>query len=161
VAVVSLPDIRWGRCDIKTIGLLPNVLAKQSARERGSYEALLVDRDGMVTEGASTNVWMVSQDGQLITRDAGRAILNGITRQALLSLARGIGLEPIERPFSLEEAKAAAEVFLSSTTCFALPVTSIDTGPVGDGRPGSLTMKLRAAYERALGEGARGEGAKK
>lgn len=146
VAVVTVPDIRWGRRDIKTVGLLAPVLAKQQAAESGAYEAWLVDTDGTVTEGSSSNAWIVTRGGTLVTRPPSHAILNGITRQSLLRLAgeRGIAVE--ERPFTVEEALSAREAFVSSAGTFALPVTRIDGRPVGDGKPGPVTMALRQAY---------------
>lgn len=146
VGVITVPDIRWERCDIKSVSLLPNVLAKQSAVEAGAYEAWMVDREGRVTEGSSTNAWIVTADNTLVTRNANHAILDGITRMTLLQVAQaeGIGLE--ERPFTLDEAKAAKEAFLTSSTNFVMPVTRIDERPVGNGHPGILTMRLREAY---------------
>ena len=146
VGVITVPDIRWERCDIKSVSLLPNVLAKQSAVEAGAYEAWMVDREGRVTEGSSTNAWIVTADNTLVTRNANHAILDGITRMTLLQVAQaeGIGLE--ERPFTLDEAKAAKEAFLTSSTNFVMPVTRIDEQPVGNGHPGILTMRLREAY---------------
>lgn len=146
VGVITVPDIRWERCDIKSVSLLPNVLAKQSAVEAGAYEAWMVDREGRVTEGSSTNAWIVTADNTLVTRNANHAILKGITRMTLLQVAQaeGIGLE--ERPFTLDEAKAAKEAFLTSSTNFVMPVTRIDEQPVGNGHPGILTMRLREAY---------------
>jgi len=153
VKVVSVPDIRWGRCDIKSISLLPNCLAKQDARERGAYEAWLVDGEGQVTEGSSTNAWIVDGEGRIVTRRASPEILNGITRRALLQLAAEEGREIVERPFTLEEAKAAREAFLTSTTAFVMPVVEIDGQPVGNGAPGMLTERLRALYSRHAAPG--------
>ncbi len=146
VAVISLPDERWARVDIKTPGLIGNVLAKQAARDAGAHEAFLVDRDGFVTEGASTNVWMVTADGALVTRPAERGILRGITRTTLMDVAAGLQIRVIERPFTVAEAQGAAEVFLSSASQHAMPVISIDGVPVGDGRPGPVTGRLRATF---------------
>ena len=144
--VITVPDIRWGRCDIKSTSLLPNVLAKQQAVEAGAFEAWQIDAQGRVTEGSSTNAWIVSAEGTVVTRDASHAILNGITRLALLEIIReeGYGLE--ERPFTLEEARGAREAFLTSSTSFLLPVTAIDDAPVGNGHPGILFGKLRTRY---------------
>ncbi len=144
--MISIPDIRWARCDIKSVALLPNVLGKQQARESGAYEAWQVDREGMVTEGTSTNAWIVTQAGELVTRQAGNAILNGCTRLALLDIARDAKLTFAERPFSLAEAKAAREAFLTSTTSIVLPVVRIDDAVIGDGKPGSLGRRLFALY---------------
>lgn len=148
VGVITVPDIRWSRCDIKSVSLLPNVLAKQQAVEAGAFEAWQVDAEGMVTEGTSTNAWIVTQDGKLVTRNANNEILNGITRISLLRVAEAEGVTFEERPFSIEEAKSAREAFLTSSTNFVMPVTRIDEQPVGNGHPGLLTGKLRKAYMR-------------
>jgi D-alanine transaminase len=147
IGVITIPDIRWARPDIKAVGLLPNALGKQQAREAGAFEAWQVDRDGRVTEGTSTNAWIVTAEGELVTRQADRSILNGVTRRGLLQLLSGEGLRLVERPFSVAEAKAAREAFLTSTTNFVLPVVSIDGAPVANGHPGTLTLRLRALYE--------------
>jgi D-alanine transaminase len=146
VAIVTLADERWAHPHIKTLQLLPNVLAKQAAREAGAYEAWLVDAHGFVTEGASTNAWIVAEDGALVTRQADRAILRGVTRSRLLELAQSLGFSFQERPFSLEEAFRAREAFFSSATTIAMPVVAIDGRPIGDGRPGRLTLALRRAF---------------
>ncbi len=146
VKVITTRDIRWERCDIKSIALLPNVLAKQSAREGGAYEAWFVGDGGMVTEGSSTNAWIVTRDGKLVTHSADNAILSGITRRAVIDIARAAGVELIERRFSVDEAKAAREAFITSTSTLVLPVTQIDDIVIGNGKPGSLTSRLRAAY---------------
>ena len=148
IAVKSQPDIRWERCDIKTVALLPNVLAKQAAREVGAYEAWLVDRDGRVTEGASTNAWIVTQDDELVTRQTDTGILAGITRLTLKSLAKDLQLKVVERPFTLAEAKRAKEAFISSATSFVTPVVKIDGEPVGDGKVGPTARRLREEYVR-------------
>ena len=145
VAVITIPDQRWARCDIKSISLLPNVLGKQSAREAGAFEAWQIDPAGQVTEGTSSNAWIVTREGAIVTRPAGSAILNGVTRLVVIEIARQAGLDFIERAFTPAEAKAAAEAFITSTTALVLPVTSIDTAPIGDGRPGPVTKRLRAA----------------
>lgn len=144
--VVSCPDQRWKRCDIKTTSLLANVLAKQSARAAGAFEALLVDDAGYVTEGSSTNAWIVTRKGVLVTRAPDAAILSGVTRGAVIALARKAGLAFEERPFSLKEAKGAAEAFLTSTTAFVVPVVAIDGARIGDGKPGPFTERLGAEY---------------
>ncbi|MBI3708394.1 MAG: D-amino-acid transaminase [Proteobacteria bacterium] len=159
VKALTLPDIRWERCDIKSVSLLPNVLAKQAAREAGAYEAWLVDDDGLVTEGSSTNAWIVTRDAKLVTRSASHAILNGITRLAVIELARGEGLQLEERPFSVAEAKGAREAFITSTTSFVLPVTQIDDQVIANGKPGSLTLKLRQRYMAHMGDQTRAEAA--
>jgi D-alanine transaminase len=146
VDVITIPDIRWKRCDIKTVSLLPNILGKQKAREAGAYEAWMVDEDGKVTEGTSTNAWIVTKDGKLVTRNATSSILNGVTRLSLIKLAQGHGLELEERAFTVEEAKDAREAFVSSATSFVTPVTRIDGVSVGNGRAGSLSLDLRRAY---------------
>lgn len=153
VAAVSRPDLRWGRCDIKTVGLLPNVLAKQTARESGAYECLMYDEMGLVTEGASTNVWIVDEDGKLRTRDAQANILKGITRTALMGLAENEGIEIEERAFTIEEAKRAREVFVTAASTFVMPVVSLDGTKIGDGKPGPVATRLREVYlEQARGE---------
>lgn len=148
IAVKSAPDIRWERCDIKTVGLLPNVLAKQAARENGAYEAWLVDHEGNVTEGASTNAWIVTDGNELITRQTDNGILAGITRQTLKSIASKLQLKLVERPFTLAEAKKAKEAFITSATSFVTPVVKIDGQPVGDGKPGPAARRLREEYVR-------------
>jgi D-alanine transaminase len=148
VAVKSQPDIRWERCDIKTVALLPNVLAKQAARESGAYEAWLVDAAGYVTEGASTNAWIITKEGELVTRQTDNGILAGITRGTLKSIADTLQLKLVERPFSLSEAKQAREAFITSATSFVTPVIRIDGEPVGDGKPGLTARRLREEYVR-------------
>ena len=146
VAVITLPDIRWGRCDIKSVSLLPNVLAKQAAREQGAAEAWLVDGQGLVTEGAASNAWIVDGVGKIITRDLGANILRGVTRFSLIDLARQDGLVVEERPFTVAEAKAAREAFITGAGTLVLPVVRVDETPVGDGRPGPVAKRLRALY---------------
>lgn len=146
VAVITVPDIRWGRCDIKTVGLLPNVLAKQAARDRGAYEAWFVDDMGLVTEGASTNAWIIDADGKLRTRDTQANILNGITRTAILNLITAEAIELDERPFTVDEAKSAKEAFFTAAGAFVMPAISIDGARIGDGKPGPIATRLRALY---------------
>ncbi|MFN4040350.1 MAG: D-amino-acid transaminase [Brevundimonas sp.] len=146
VAVVTHPDIRWGRCDIKTVGLLPNVLAKQAAKEMGAAEAWMVDEMGLVTEGSSTNAWIVDENGKLRTRDTQSNILRGITRAAVMKLIEAEGLELDERAFSVEEVKRAREAFYTSATGFIMPAVSIDGARIGDGKPGPIATKLRTLY---------------
>ena len=146
VAVITQPDLRWGRCDIKTVGLLPNVLAKQAARERGAYEAWMVDEMGLVTEGSSTNAWIVDKNGKLRTRDTQANILKGVTRTALMALIKEQGIELDERPFSVEEAKEAREAFFTAAGAFVMPAISIDGVKIGDGKPGPIATGLRASY---------------
>ena len=150
VAVVSFNDIRWGRCDIKTISLVANVLGKQQAVEAGAYEGWQVDKDGYVTEGTTSNAWIVTQDGRLLTRHADSAILNGITRRTILRLAGTEGLAFEEARFSVDQVKAAREAFLTSSTSFVLPVVRIDGVEVNGGRPGTFTRRLQESYERYI-----------
>jgi D-alanine transaminase len=144
VALAILPDQRWARCDIKSTNLLPAVLAKEEARRAGAFEAMFVTANETVTEGASTNLWMVEPGGTLRTHPLSAAILPGISRQIVLRLAREDGLAVEERAFTLADARAAAEVFLTSTTGPLLPVTRLDAEPVGDGRPGPVATRLVA-----------------
>jgi len=153
VAVKTTPDIRWARCDIKTVALLPNVLAKQAARESGAFEAWMVDAEGRVTEGASTNAWIVTKDDELVTRQTDHGILAGITRHTLKSLAGALQLKLVERPFTLAEAKKAKEAFITSATSFVTPVVKIDGVPVGDGRVGPTARRLREEYVRFCASG--------
>lgn len=153
IAVISQPDIRWERCDIKTVALLPNVLAKQAAREGGAYEAWLVDSSGCVTEGASTNAWIVTRDGELVTRQTDNGILSGITRQTLKKMCTALQLKLVERPFSLAEAKEAKEAFITSATSFVTPVVKIDGHAVGGGKVGPTARRLREEYVRFASEG--------
>jgi D-alanine transaminase len=147
VAVVTLPDQRWRRCDIKSVSLLPNALAKQAARVAGAYEAWQVDGQGYVTEGSSTNAWIVTGDGSVVTRPVEDAILSGITRLRLIALARAEGIAVEQRAFTVQEAKAAREAFITSTTSFVMPVTRIDDQSIGNGRAGAVALRLRALYE--------------
>jgi D-alanine transaminase len=150
VGVVTTPESRWGRCDIKTVGLLPNALAKQKAREAGAVEAWFVDELGLVTEGASSNAWIVDGEGTLRTRDTNANILRGVTRLSLIELAREAGLKVEERPFTPEEAVAAREAFITGAGTLVLPVVRVDGKPVGEGVPGPVATKLRRLYiERA------------
>lgn len=155
IAVKSQPDIRWERCDIKTVALLPNVLAKQAARESGAYEAWLVDGEGRVTEGASTNAWIVTRDNELITRQTDSGILAGITRHTLKGLANELQLKLVERPFTLAEARQAKEAFITSATSFVTPVVRVDGEPVGDGKVGPMARRLREEYVRFASAGER------
>jgi D-alanine transaminase len=149
LSAVTAPDMRWRRCDIKSIMLLPNVIAKQQGREQGAFEAILV-RDGIITEGASTNVFAVIE-GSLFTHPADQDILGGITRQVVLELAAEIGLGVREESFTLHQLYDAQEVFLTSTTVEVLPITQIDGRPVGSGRPGPVTMGLHEAFQTRTG----------
>ena len=145
-AVVSKPDIRWKRCDIKTVSLLPAVMAKQAAVQEGAVEAWLVNEKGMITEGTSSNAWIVTLADELITTPADNTILSGITRKTVLRLAERIGLTLIERPFSLLEAKQAKEAFCTSSTALVKPIVKIDQEIVGDGTVGVLTKLLIENY---------------
>jgi D-alanine transaminase len=151
VAVVTRPDIRWQRRDIKSVSLLPNILAKQEAAELGAYEAWLVDDQGLITEGSSTNAWIINAGydggaGEIVTRPRSHEILSGITRLAVIALAKEQNLRLVERAFSPTEVLAAAEAFLTSSSAFVLPVTRIDGKPVGTGKPGPITQRLRQIY---------------
>jgi D-alanine transaminase len=145
VAVSSQPDIRWTRRDIKSISLLPNILAKQAAVEAKAFEAWLVDAQGNVTEGSSTNAWIV-KGNEVITYPKSNDILGGITRMSLMELAKETGIKLVERHFTLNEAMAAEEAFLTSSSAFVLPVTSIDGRKIGNGKPGPVTQQLRQIY---------------
>ena len=151
VAVKSMPDIRWERCDIKSVALLPNVLAKQAAREAGAYEAWLVDAKGCVTEGASTNAWIVDAKGTVITRDLSNAILPGVTRKIMLEAMKEAQISVVERKFTVAEALAAKEAFITSATGAALPVVVIDGQTIGDGLPGALSRRIRDLYAEKAG----------
>jgi D-alanine transaminase len=146
VAVITIPDIRWKRCDIKTVALLPNVLGKQLAFEAGAFEAWMVNDEGFVTEGTSTNAWIVTKAGEIVTRPTDNTILPGITRASLAALTHEKGIKFVERAFSLAEARAAKEAFLTSTTAYVTPVVKIDGQPVGDGKPGPITRELQERY---------------
>ncbi len=144
--VATVADIRWLRRDVKSISLLPNILAKQEAREKGAYEAWFVDDEGFVTEGSSTNAWIVDDLGRIVTRQLDNNILGGITRATVLKLARENAIEIVERAFTVEEALAAPEAFLTSTTSFIKGIIGIDGKAVADGVPGPVTRRLRALY---------------
>lgn len=146
VSVISVPENRWDRVDIKTVGLLPNVLAKQKAKDAGAKEAWFVDREGMVTEGGSTNAWIVTKDNCLVTRPATSGILKGITRQVVLDMIERNGLTFEERAFSLDEAKAAKEAFMTAATTVVMPVVRIDDQSIGNGHPGEITQDLRRMF---------------
>lgn len=147
IAVVTRPDQRWHRPDIKTVGLLPNLLARQSAKEARAGEAWLVAADGTVTEATSANAFIVAADGALLTHPANGAILAGVTRANVLDLARKAGIEVGERAFTVAEALAAREAFVTGTTVTVLPVTRINGHAVGEGRPGPIALHLRALYQ--------------
>jgi D-alanine transaminase len=149
IAVKTMPDIRWGRRDIKTVMLLPSALAKEAARGEGAKEAWFVDAGGYVTEGASSNAWIVDKQGRLVTRQADQDILRGVTRTTLIDLLKREKIELIERAFTVEEAKAAREAFITSATNIVMPVVRIDGQTVGNGEPGLLTLRLRSEFHSA------------
>jgi D-alanine transaminase len=146
VRVVTARDIRWARCDIKSISLLPNVLAKQEALDKGAFDVWMVDGDGLVSEGSSSNAWIIDGRGTVVTRPTGPEILGGITRDRIISLAREDGVEVVERPFTVGDAKAAREAFLTSTTTFLRPVICIDDAVIGSGEVGTLSQRLLDLY---------------
>ena len=145
-SAITVPDQRWTRRDIKTIQLLPNCLAKQAAAEQGAYEAIMVMPDGTISEGSSSNLWMVDADDKLITRPADSDILNGITRLALQRIGSERQLKIEERAFTVEEALNAKELFVSSATSVAMPITQLDGQQIADGNPGRIALALRHAY---------------
>ncbi len=151
IGVSTQPDIRWGRCDIKTVQLLPNLLAKQAAKATGAFEAWLVDEEGYVTEGASTNAWIVAQDGTVITHDLTNAILPGVTRRIMLQAMEEAQIRVVERKFTVAEAQKAREAFISSATGAAVPVVAIDGVSIGNGAPGALTRRIRDLYAAKAG----------
>jgi D-alanine transaminase len=146
VGVITLPDNRWERVDIKSVGLLPNALAKQKAKEAGAREAWFVDRDGYVTEGASTTAWIVTPEGDLVTRPNGPDILPGVTRVTATEVARRAGLKVVERKFTVAEAKKAREAFMTAASTIVMPIVAIDGDPVANGHPGTIATQLRAAF---------------
>jgi D-alanine transaminase len=146
VSVVTTPENRWGRCDIKTVGLLPNAMAKQAAREKGAFEAWFVDDLGFVTEGASSNAWIVDGDGVLRTRDTNANILRGITRHTLMDVIDREGLKFEQRPFTPDEAKNAREAFVTGAGALIMPVVAVDGHRIGNGSVGPVASRLRALY---------------
>ena len=148
ISVVTVPDQRWGRCDIKSISLLPNVLARQTAKDKGVQEAWQVDADGMVTEGAATNAWIVDSQGVLRTRPANAGILNGIVRQTIIGLLDEMDLTFDERAFSVDEARAARECFSTASTLAVFPVVNIDGHDIGNGKPGEVALKIADQYDQ-------------
>ena len=148
VKIITLSDERWRRPEIKSLQLLPNVLAKQTAREQGAYEAWLVDGEGRITEGSSTNAWIVTADGALVTRQADRAILKGVTRATLLASLAEQGLRVEERPFTLDETYAAREAFLTSAGNSVMPVVMVNDRAIGNGKPGAIASALREKFHR-------------
>jgi D-alanine transaminase len=148
IAVISVPDNRWGRVDIKTTGLLPNVLARQAAVAQGARDAWFVDKDGRVTEAASANAWIVTQAGRVVTRPADHGILKGITRTVLFDVIKAQGLSVEERAFTLSEAYAAREAFVTAASQIVLPVVRIDGQVIGEGKPGPLATALRHTFHQ-------------
>ena len=149
VGVISLAENRWGRCDIKTVNLLPNVLAKQAAKQAGAVEAWFVDDLGLVTEGASSNAWIVDAQGVLRTRDIQANILRGITRETLMTVIAETGMRLDERPFTLEEAGSAREAFITGAGTLVMPVVRLNGVDIGNGAPGPVAKRLRALYIEA------------
>jgi D-alanine transaminase len=148
IAVVTTPENRWARVDIKTVGLLPNVLARQGARERGAYEAWFVDNKGFVTEGSSSNAWIVTRDGRVVTRPADHGILSGITRAVLFDVLEALQLKLEERPFTLDDVGQATEAFVTSASQIVMPVVKVDDRAVGDGKVGPVAKRLREEFHR-------------
>ncbi|OAP34458.1 D-amino acid aminotransferase [Sinorhizobium glycinis] len=146
ISAITVLENRWDRVDIKSVGLLPNVLARQKAKELGAQEAIFVDADRMVKEGAATNVWIVDGEGTLRTRPAEHGILRGITRTTLMDVAKPLGLKIEERAFSVDEMMAAREVFITAATSICFPVVSIDGKTIGNGHPGSIAQNIREAF---------------
>jgi len=146
ISVITVPENRWPRVDIKAVALLPNVLARQAAEDAGASEAWFVDPDGYVTEGSATNAWIVDKDGSLITRPAENGILRGITRSVVIDLAEREGVKLVERPFTVEEARQAREAFVTSATKLVMPVVKVDDAVIGNGEPGSIASNLRALF---------------
>jgi D-alanine transaminase len=149
ISVISTPDLRWKRVDIKSIALLPNVLARQEAREQGAYEAWLIDDDGLVSEGAASNAWIIDETGSIITRQVDHSILRGITRTTLIEIIAAQGLHLAERKFSIDEALRAREAFITGATTLVMPVVAIDGQKIGGGVPGAVTLKLRHIFHNA------------
>lgn len=146
ITVISVPENRWDRVDIKSVALLPNVLAKQKAREAGAKEAWFVDKDGFVTEGSSTNAWIVTKDGKVVTRPAEHGILRGITRTVVVESLKDEGLEFEERPFTIAEALDAREAFITAASTIVMPVVEIDNRTIGNGHPGTIASNLRQKF---------------
>lgn len=146
IAILTQPDLRWGRCDIKTTQLLANLLAKTAARRAGAFEVWFTDANGFVTEGASTTAWIVDRDGTLVTRNLSHAVLPGVTRRVLLQAATEAGIAIVERAFTPAEAIRAREAFLTAASAAAIPIVKVDGQPVGEGRPGPLTRRLGELY---------------
>jgi len=156
IKVISVPDIRWARRDVKTVGLLAQVMAKQEALDAGVHDAWFV-QDGKVTEGSSNNAYIVNEAGRIVTRRLGNEILHGVTRATVLELSQQSNIVVEERAFTLEEAYAAREAFVTSASIFVLPVVKIDGRRIGDGAPGPISRRLRALYIEAARAGAKQE----
>lgn len=148
--VISIPDIRWKRCDIKSVGLLPNIIGKKQAMRAGAAEAWMIDEAGMVTEGTTSNAWIVTATGELVTRYLDEGILPGVTRRALIGFAERAQMPVVQRAFSLAEAKTAREAFYTSATAILRPVIQIDETKIGDGVVGPVARRLVDAYFDAL-----------
>lgn len=146
ISVITVAENRWDRVDIKTVGLLPNVLAREAAKRKGAQEAVFVDEAGHIKEGAATNVWIVTKDGTLVTRPAEHGILRGVTRTTVMDLASKLGLAVEERSFSVEEARSAREMFITAATTLVMPVVAMDGQTIGNGHPGLIAAQLRKAF---------------
>lgn len=156
IKAFTVPDIRWKRRDIKTVALLPQVLAKQNAATQGGGEAFMVDEQGFITEGASSNVWILTGDGRLLTRKANSEILRGVTRTALQAICTELQIKVEEKNFTVEDAYDAVEIFTSSAVALVMPVIELDGRMIGDGKPGKVSRRLYDEY-RAYVDGLRGE----
>jgi D-alanine transaminase len=152
-AAITWPDQRWARCDIKSINLLPNVLARQAAQQAGAYEAILYDDGGLVTEGAASTVWAVTDDGVLRTRALDQHILPGCTRAALIGELTIHGIGFVESPIPLSDLRTASEIFLTGATSFVKPIITLDGQPVGNGTPGPIATALFTLYTQRMGQG--------
>lgn len=146
IAAITVRENRWDRVDIKTVGLLPNAMAREAAKRRGAAEAIYVDDNDMVKEGGATNVWIVTPDGKLKTRPADHGILRGITRQGAMDAAASLGFEIIEEAFSLDEAMAAREMFITAASTIVMPVVTVDDKPIANGHPGEVSRQLRSVF---------------
>lgn len=146
IAVKTMPEMRWARCDVKTVMLLPAVLAKDRARKEGAREVWFVDRNGFVTEGGSSNAWIVTKQGAIVTRQLSVDLLPGVTRAGVLDMIRSLGMRLEERPFRVPEALAADEAFNTAASATVMPVVEIDGTKVGSGRPGPVALRLRREF---------------
>jgi D-alanine transaminase len=146
IKAITVPENRWDRVDIKTVGLLSNAMARQKAKEQGAQEALYVDENNIVKEGAATNVWIVDAEGRLRTRPAEHGILRGITRTTLMDVAKATGLDVHEEAFTVEEMMAAREVFITAATSICFPVVMVDGVTIANGHPGMTAQKIRDAF---------------